>query len=190
MGGIAAPLLSFALLAAGCQPGRSVVGGGQADASVEPADVGFDAGFDDDLGVFRRPDAIPIRNADVTCGGTAASLARRHATALLVIDRSGSMTERGTDGMPKWQALLQALHQVLPQVDSDLSLGLITFPTGRPDAGLSAASSCEVSTQVEVDPARAEADHILRLLDADLHWWQHAHVLGARRRGALVHGGA
>jgi hypothetical protein len=157
-------VLWLALLSAGCTTGGSVVGG---PTAVAAGGLDVPLSFKDDLGVFRQPDAIPIRNSDVTCGGTAASLTRRHATALLVIDRSGSMLDPDTAGTSKWPALLRSLHEVLPLVDSDLSLGLITFPTGRPDAGLTAASSCEVSTTLEVEPARGEADRILRLLDAD-----------------------
>ncbi|MDB4929324.1 MAG: CglB [Myxococcaceae bacterium] len=168
MGRITTLALSLALLSGACSTGGSVVGGPTVGAApVDAGEPDVTLSFKDDFGSFRQPDAIPIRNADVSCGGTAASLTRRHATALLLIDRSGSMLDRDTAGMPKWQALLQSLHQVLPLVDSDLSLGLITFPTGRPDAGLTAASSCEVSTALEVEPALGGADRILRLLDAD-----------------------
>ena len=60
-----------------------------------------------------------------------------------------------------------AHHEVLPQVDADLSLGLVTFPTGARDGGVTAAAACEVSTRLLVDPARGSADRVLWLLDAD-----------------------
>ena len=112
------PMATLALLVSltACGVGRSVVGGPPSDGSVE---IGLGVVTEEDVVlVFHPPDAIPIRNADVSCGGTAASLTRRRVTAILVIDRSGSMADRGSDGTPKWEALLRSLRAVLPRVDS------------------------------------------------------------------------
>ena len=65
-------------------------------------------------------DAIPLREVNTSCGGTAMSLTRRSATVLLVVDRSGSMADPTTEGTPKWQALLAALNMVLPRVEAVL----------------------------------------------------------------------
>ena len=162
------PMATLALLVSltACGVGRSVVGGPPSDGSVE---IGLGVVTEEDVVlVFHPPDAIPIRNADVSCGGTAASLTRRRVTAILVIDRSGSMADRGSDGTPKWEALLRSLRAVLPRVDRDVSLGLILFPQAPPgDAGASGGSStCEVSTALAVEPAPASAANVLATLDA------------------------
>ena len=123
--------------------------------------------LEDDVRVFHPPDAIPTRNADVWCGGTAMSLTRRRVTAVLVIDRSGSMQEAGTDGMSKWTALLSTLRTVLPRIETQVSLGMLSFPDAPPsDAGVGQPNihMCSVTSRLLVEPARLTATPILNTL--------------------------
>ncbi len=62
-------------------------------------DFGFDSGIDERFVTSVR-DAIPLREMP-TCGGTAMSLTRRRASAILVVDRSGSMNDNTLDGVRK-----------------------------------------------------------------------------------------
>lgn len=50
------------------------------------------------------------------------------STAILVVDRSGSMRDSTLDGAQKWSALLSALESVLPRIEDRVSLGLVLFP--------------------------------------------------------------
>ncbi len=129
----------------------------------------WDAGLEADTGMYRRPDAIPIRNSDVSCGGTAMTLTRRRATAVLLIDRSGSMAQQTTDGQVKWTALLNALRAVLPRVESNLAVGLAVFPQpAARDAPDVPATSCAVSARLAVEPAYRTGNAILQALGANL----------------------
>ena len=148
------------VLLCACSLGTSVVGEAP---PVPDASTGNVAVInEDDVRVFHAPDAIPVRNADVFCGGTAMSLTRRRVTAVLVIDRSGSMQQAGTDGTPKWTALLSTLRTVLPRIETQVSLGMMSFPDAPPaDAGMPRGDSCGVSTHLAIEPARLTAVPIL-----------------------------
>ncbi len=62
------------------------------------------------------------------CGGTRADLAERKADLLLVVDRSGSMTEKGADGLSKWEEILGSLKSVLGTIQTEIPMGLLLFP--------------------------------------------------------------
>lgn len=70
--------------------------------------------------------------ACITCRRGMATLLRpREADVVLVIDKSGSMSSRATDGATRWVALRSALNRVLPNVDGRLDLGLAVFPANN-----------------------------------------------------------
>lgn len=123
-------------------------------------DDGMDAGGTGFMGV----DAIPIRQQD--CGGSEAVLTRRRASAILVIDRSGSMIDRTSDPTPvrKWDALVSALQTVLPQVDQAVELGLVMFPAPPPAMFTGPADVCRVNPALEIEPRYGNAEAILRAL--------------------------
>lgn len=114
---------------------------------------------------FRGVDAIPVSVPD--CGGSEATLRRRRAAAILVIDRSGSMRDRTADPSPvsKWDALVSALAQVLPQVDQAVELGLLLFPSPRGSGG-TVDQVCRVDPSLELEPRYGNAAAILRALRA------------------------
>lgn len=67
--------------------------------------------------------------ACVTCRmGSATLLQPREAEVVLVVDKSGSMAVRGTDGATRWVALRSALDRVLPTLDGRIDMGLMMFP--------------------------------------------------------------
>jgi len=102
------------------------------------------------LGGGAPPVATPSRDA-------AASLACR-TSAILVVDRSGSMRENTLDGAPKWNALLAALAAVLPRIEHNVALGLVMFP--QPGA------ACGLRTTLDLEPQLNAAGAILARLRA------------------------
>jgi hypothetical protein len=126
----------------------------------EGDDPGLDAGSTGFLGV----DAIPVRVPD--CGGSEAVLTRRRATAVLVIDRSGSMADNTVDATAtsKWTALLAALRAVLLQVDQAVELGLALFPAAQPPGPNPQEMSCRVDAALTVEPRYGAASAILDAL--------------------------
>lgn len=112
---------------------------------------------------FQGVDAIPVNIPD--CGGSEATLRRRRAAAILVIDRSGSMRDRTRDATPisKWDALVNALNVVLPQVDQAVELGLLLFPSPRAVGGTT-DQVCRVDPALEIAPMYGNAATILRAL--------------------------
>jgi hypothetical protein len=127
----------------------------------------FDAGVADESLVSVVRDAVPLREMP-SCGGTAASLTRRQASAILVIDRSGSMEQNTLDGVRKWTALLAALERALPRIERNVSLGLVTFPQAMP-AGVprSQESVCALRTALDLEPRLNAAATIMARLRAD-----------------------
>mgnify|MGYP000650328129 CR=1 FL=1 len=83
---------------------------------------------------------------------------------ILVIDRSGSMSDPTTDGQPKWDALRNALQMVLPRLGDDLSVGVTFFPATlapREAGTYSPAEVCNTPTRLELEPAPANIPLIL-----------------------------
>lgn len=130
-------------------------------------DYGFDGGVDESLVSVVR-DAIPLREMP-SCGGTAMSLTRRRASAILVIDRSGSMVENTLDGVRKWTALLAALERALPRIEQNVSLGLVTFPQAlAPGAARTPATVCALRSTLDLEPRFGAASAIMGRLRATL----------------------
>lgn len=130
-----------------------------------------DAGQAEDVRVFVPPDAVPVRPPPSNCGGTQATLTRRRATVLFVVDRSGSMSDPTTDNIPKWAALLQALGTALPRVNADLAMGLLFFPEPYVVAmGQTATEGqiCGVVSTPRVTPGAGNASAILGALQGTL----------------------
>lgn len=149
--------VGLAIMALSCSeaPRPPVLGGFAYDVPS------IDATAPEDIPVYQPPDAVPLRPVDAYCGGVAVSLARRSANVILMIDRSGSMDQRTTDGMVKWTALREALLTVLPGFSDDIAVGLTFFPSdaGRFDGGVGA--SCEVPTALEFEPRVRQAAAVL-----------------------------
>jgi len=124
-----------------------------------------DAGVEDSLVTVVR-DAIPIREM-ASCGGTSMSLTRRRASAILVIDRSGSMLELGPDGVVRWTALLNALSTALPRIESNVALGLVTFPQPVPMGTTpNIRTICALRTTLDLEPRIDNASAIMARLRA------------------------
>ena len=127
----------------------------------------FDAGADESL-VHAVRDAVPLREMP-SCGGTAMSLTRRRASAVLVIDRSGSMVESTLDGVRKWTALLAALDRALPRIEQNVSLGLVMFPQPLgPGVARTPATICALRTTLDLEPRLGAASAIMSRLRATL----------------------
>lgn len=166
----------------------------------------WDAGDKLDTGSYRPRDAVPIRNPDVSCGGTSMTLTRRRATAILLIDRSGSMNQQTTDGQVKWSALLDALRGVLPRVENTVAMGLGMFPLpAARDAPNVPATACSVPARLAIEPGYRTANSILETLRADYplgatptaaalelarRWYQSAPDLNSERYVILATDGA
>lgn len=132
-----------------------------------PAPIGspeYDAGDDDSFHV----DAIPIADRSNQCGGMQMRLSRRQADVLFVIDRSGSMGEMTRDGSTKWLAMLRAFRDVLPTVESDLSMGLILFPHAVTVMNPTPEMSCAVGPMLDEAPRLMNATQILAQLNRSL----------------------
>ncbi len=83
-------------------------------------------------------------------------LTRRASDALLVIDRSGSMSRQlGTTGTTRWGALTAALAESLPRFDATIAFGAVLFPGTSP---------CSAPARIEVEPALGNAAAINGLL--------------------------
>jgi len=126
----------------------------------------IDAAFDDapvSVGVVRG--VIPGRGGPPS--GTPPSLTCRRASAILVIDRSGSMRGDTLDGVEKWGALLAALDTALPRIERDVALGLVTFPQPGSRGGAGAPDSvCALRTTLDLEPQLNAASAILSRLRA------------------------
>ncbi len=99
-------------------------------------------------------------------GDASTSLACR-TSAILVVDRSGSMRENTLGGAQKWAALLAALEAVLPRIERNVALGLVTFP--QPVAGGRTPADeqvCALRTTLDLEPQLNAASAILARLRA------------------------
>ncbi|MBI5514576.1 MAG: VWA domain-containing protein [Deltaproteobacteria bacterium] len=61
-------------------------------------------------------------------GGQRFMLSVTPAEVLFVVDRSGSMNDRTTDGTTRWNALVTAVRAVLPSLEVTLFMGLLVYP--------------------------------------------------------------
>jgi hypothetical protein len=106
--------------------------------------------------------------ADPDCMGTAAcrpcmpggerfTLRATPAEVLFVVDRSGSMSSRTSDGSTRWNALVSAVRAVIPSLDASLHMGLLIFP----DPG-----SCSVPSTPQVTIRQPGATAVINGLAA------------------------
>lgn len=86
-------------------------------------------------------------------------LLRRSVEALLVLDRSGSMSQRLGNGITRWDALRNGLNTALPPFHGHLTMGAMLFPN-------TAAGSCGVPDRPDVMP---EPGSVRRILDVLQH---------------------
>lgn len=94
------------------------------------------------------------------------SLACR-TSAILVVDRSGSMRENTLDGAQKWAALLAALEAVLPRIEHNVALGLVMFPQAVEGGGpRTSDSACALRTTLDLEPQFNAASAIMARLRA------------------------
>ncbi len=105
-------------------------------------------------------------------GGTtsrdAATALACRSSAILVVDRSGSMRENTLDGVQKWNALLAALEAVLPRIERNVALGLVTFPQPTPTgASRDFDFACALRTTLDLEPRLNAASAILEQLRAN-----------------------
>ncbi|MFT3837720.1 MAG: hypothetical protein QM723_12075 [Myxococcaceae bacterium] len=94
----------------------------------------------------------------LTCEAGTFTLARASPSAMLVLDRSGSMANAFGNGT-RWSTLAQTLAATLPQVASDLELGAYLFPAGD------GAAQCSVPGAAALLPATGQSAELIALLD-------------------------
>lgn len=90
-------------------------------------------------------------------GGERFVLRATPAEVLFIVDRSGSMTSRTSDGSTRWNALVSAVRAVIPSLDANLHMGLLIFP----DPG-----SCSVPSTPQVTIRMPSASTIISALAA------------------------
>lgn len=141
--------LSFVLaftasaLAAGCEgdePDRSLGSSGSGGSSRGGSSgsgsiIGMpDGGGGEGAGTSTDPDACGELVGLEQCGGTKKEAKLNTINVLLVIDKSGSMTDQPSGfSSDKWSALKSALGSVLSNVNERVHVGLLLYPfsTGR-----------------------------------------------------------
>lgn len=100
------------------------------------------------------------------CGATSKSADYRTPNILLVIDKSGSMSDEPEGfGMSKWAALEESLSAALQTVAEDVNLGLILYPYNPEETAI----ECTVlpgaeAVQVAVEPATGAVSSIVGAL--------------------------
>jgi hypothetical protein len=157
-------------LSTGCaaNDGRVTFNNGTPDAGTF-MDVNSDTRFPN-LG----RDALPVRdtgpvviNEDAACATTTADAQRRPMNLLIVLDRSGSMNERGrgapTTAPTKWNAAVAALRALLTRLDDETRVGITFFPSTSGDGTVAATYA---TPAVPVGPLSATRASILARLGA------------------------
>jgi len=105
------------------------------------------------------PDAFDAPEAEDVCRPQPLPVERFAAEVILVIDRSGSMSERTPSGVTRWQAVTTALSRVLPAVERELLVGLTQFPgPARGD------TQCGDNSRIELAPRLLNANNVLATL--------------------------
>lgn len=111
-----------------------------------------------------------IEGLEETCLSQATFSEPNPVNILLVIDKSGSMTDESVYGASKWAALTQALTAALNEtVDNPyLSLGLSMFPAKDTDPACQDETCCSIDDTVAVDvtPASFAVPSIIEELES------------------------
>ncbi len=114
------------------------------------------------------PDHIDATDSpDIVCVPDRIPLSRRTADVMFLIDRSSSMRfDLAGDEVPpsRWDVLHAALGRALPPVSSTLALGAAFFPQVVMDPN-NATEACSTLSNVDITPARNNADRILSVFD-------------------------
>jgi hypothetical protein len=99
--------------------------------------------------------------AEFNCGNSASTMAQEPADLLLLLDRSGSMTNGISDDEPcdashgacaeRWSTMVQSVRTVLSSAPTSIHWGLKLFSTPGAKAGLGVPSGCVVQPGVDVE---------------------------------------
>jgi hypothetical protein len=65
---------------------------------------------------------------DQSCSQTQVQADVRNVNMLLILDESGSMSDRPAGGSTKWEIMRQALRATLKSVETEINFGLLLFP--------------------------------------------------------------
>jgi hypothetical protein len=127
------------------------------------ADVAFDTSTD-----------VVSTETDGSCGGTTITATARDASALLVLDKSGSMLQKPPGyATKKWPAMKTALAASLDKVKKRMSFGLELYPFDpvTPIASPCSGNCCAVATgplaiNVPIEAGETGVPKILAAIDA------------------------
>jgi hypothetical protein len=119
------------------------------------------------------PDAGEVDAQAPSCGKSTISAKPRTVNVLLVIDKSGSMTDKPSGfSSSKWEALKTAMKAALGAVEADIAFGLVLFPYSENPAkpvDMGCVDNCCATTSapaVDVTVGTASVPKILGTLDA------------------------
>lgn len=77
---------------------------------------------------------------------------------MFVLDRSGSMGQRASDGRTYWESLDRAFHQIVPRLEGAARVGIAVFPFGPgPDS-----IACHASAESALEPT-ADINQVLQV---------------------------
>jgi hypothetical protein len=114
---------------------------------------------------YRTPlDEIPVQDAGVPCVPGGFALAHAEPTVMFVLDRSASMDTAMTGGRnspTRWQALGEALANVLPPVDNAMVIGALLFPTAA-----SGNLNCGVAIAADLPPGIGNVASLVGLMSS------------------------
>ena len=146
--------------------GGSGMGGGTGGAANVPeAGIIFGTGS-----TFGNP--VPM---DSSCGSSTLSAAPPDVSVLLVIDESGSMTDKPTGfDVDKWTAMKSAMHDALTHANPSIAFGLELFPypvDAKKPIPLSCTDNCcempaAPGINVPVGPGATAVPKVIATLDA------------------------
>lgn len=147
------PFISITAVACGAQSEPPTFSTGATDAGVTTP-------MQDGWSVLR--DAIPVAdrgpmvlNPDAACMTNTLDGRRVPSNTLILLDRSGSMNERG-----KWQAAVAGLSTLLGRLSDNARVGITFFPSARN----SSEASSYVTPAVEVAPLSTNRATLLTVL--------------------------
>jgi hypothetical protein len=118
-------------------------------------DAGVDAGLPD-----ASLDAAVVDAGFVPCDAGRFTLAKASPVVMLVIDRSGSMSESfssGSGSVTKWKALTDSLEKALPAVSGQMQIGALIYP-----GGVSTGMTCSAPTVPDHEPRLNNVSAIIK----------------------------